>query len=373
MTPTSILHVIDTDGPGGAETVLTNLVGHVDKAEFQTSAVIPSAHGWLAAALREHRVDTADPRAVQARRPIDVGYLSRLGAIIRRNRPAIVHAHSFDSAFYASLASLGTDAALVATFHGAVDVVRHGWRNRIKWIALARASRVVCVSEALRTNARSVPGVRTERLAVIHNGIDLNLFAPRPNRDVRSLYSIPEESLLLGAVGNVRPAKSYEVLMHALAFVRSSGLDARLLIAGDERSPLGKTMLQLRSELDLDNVVHFIGFVDDVPHFLNGIDLFVLSSRSEGFSLATVQALAVGLPVIATRCGGPEEIVQDNFSGLLVPTEAPDEIARAILSLAHSPTERRRLAAAGRDRVAHSFSLTGMISQYESLYLEVVR
>lgn len=118
--------------------------------------------------------------------------------------------------------------------------------------------------------------------------------------------------------------------------------------------------------------IHFIGFYDNTPEFLAQLDLFVLSSSSEGFSIATIEAMASHLPVIATRCGGPEEILEHNLTGYLVPVNAPVELAAAINDLLHNPNDARRIANTGYAHMCSTFSLAAMLSAYKKYYAQLL-
>jgi glycosyltransferase involved in cell wall biosynthesis len=127
-------------------------------------------------------------------------------------------------------------------------------------------------------------------------------------------------------------------------------------------------VLALRAELGLESVVTFTGFREDVERVMAALDVFVVSSSAEGFSLTTVQAMAAGLPVVATRCGGPEEILRNGELGVLVPTRSPEALADAVQRLVDRPAERRRITLAARAEAESRFALTSMVSGYEALY-----
>jgi glycosyltransferase involved in cell wall biosynthesis len=172
----------------------------------------------------------------------------------------------------------------------------------------------------------------------------------------------------VGAVGNVRPSKAYHVLLDAFARVRAALPAARLVVAGQARGALHEQLLRQRARLGLEGAVDFIGFRSDVADVLRTFDVFVLSSSDEGFSLSTVQAMAAGLPVVATRCGGPEQIVGDSGGALLVPTNDPGALAGAILRVIRTPSLAEGLRAAARQRAFDAFSLERMLGDYDALY-----
>lgn len=352
--------------------MLADLVLSAAALQHSAIAVIPPGDGWLHHHLPTDQIRelAPSPRAVSG--PVDLDYLRALRRIVSAERPTLLHAHSFNTAFYGALAVLGTHTKLVATFHGVMEIDRRTWRDRAKWLAMHRATKLVCVSRSLETLATSVRGFPRHRACTIYNGIDLTRFSPSPSPVLRARLGLSSSEVLIGAVGNVRAPKGYPILLRAIAQLRALGLQVHLAIAGDDTGLLADELRALRTQLGLDAHVTFVGFIGDVPSFLNGLDLFVLSSLSEGFSLATVQALATGLPVVATRSGGPEEIVEAGVSGVLVETESVGALVEGLSALIRSAEDRQSLASAGRARALAHFSLDAMLMSYRELYHEVI-
>jgi glycosyltransferase involved in cell wall biosynthesis len=140
------------------------------------------------------------------------------------------------------------------------------------------------------------------------------------------------------------------------------------VIAGQGKGDLYEELLKLKSDLGLDDIVYFLGFNDDPAELLSNLDFFLLSSSSEGFSIATLQAMAAGLPVIATRSGGPQEIITHKENGWLVAPESPAIIADALIKLSNDDVLCHRLAKSGKAHVIENFDVKNMISSYEKIY-----
>jgi glycosyltransferase involved in cell wall biosynthesis len=361
-----VLHTVDTWGPGGAETVCVELASGLDPARFQSSAAV-IREGWVHDALRARGVDVSMART--GRGPVDIAYLGRLLTIARRQRVSLIQSHLLTANLYGGFVARLLGIPAVATFHGMVDVDPGDRLAGVKLrLITANATRLVFVSEALRqhfSRAHAVPGHRT---MVIPNGIDPQHFRPAPTGVLRQALGLSTDAVLVGAVGNLRPAKGYDDLLEVAALLRDEYPQVHFVVVGERSEPMYARLVARRNVLGLDTRVHFIGFRDDVAAVLNGVDFYVSTSRSEGFSLTTIQAMACGLAVAATRSGGPEEIVTDGEDGLLVPVSEPAAMARAVASLATDVEWRRRLARVGRETVIRRFSLRRMIEAYEAVY-----
>jgi glycosyltransferase involved in cell wall biosynthesis len=144
------------------------------------------------------------------------------------------------------------------------------------------------------------------------------------------------------------------------------------VVAGERTAPLHDELLELRARLGVEDTVSFVGFREDIPELLRAMDLLLLTSAHEGFSLVAVQAMATGLPVVATRCGGPEEILTDGVDGILCPVADADALASALLALRADPSRRERMGREGRRSAEERFSLRAMVGRYEALYREAL-
>lgn len=367
----TILHTIDTTGPGGAETVFVNLASKIDPRRFRSVAAIHGP-GWVHDELRRRGVA---PYLIDAGRhtSFDLRYLRALHVIVRRERVDLIHAHLFGSNVYASLLGLATGVPVISTFHGAVDV---GGRNRLRGLKFALINagsrKVVFVSDHLRREILAGARLTAARTARIYNGVALPPSPPARDESLRRELGLASDDLLIGAVGNVRPAKGYDVLLRAAALLAAQGRRYKVVIAGHGHGRLQTELLALRARLGLERTVFFLGFRADVASVLRGLDVFVLTSSSEGLSISTIEALGCGLPVVVTRSGGPEEIVRHEDNGLLVDVDAPAQVATAIARLVDDPALRARLCD-NAWRSAGRFSETAMLESYETLYDDLTR
>lgn len=362
------MHVIDTPGPGGGETVCVRLAAGLTGERWQSVVAVPGA-GWLLDEAR--RVGLPAVIAAPAGRGFDTRYLRTVASRIREVGADVVQTHFLGPAVYGGVAGRVLGVPVVSTFHGLADFAESRFRGLKLRLLGWTARRLVFVSGALRRETLALGGLSPSRAVVIRNGLPEPDGERAAGPDPRGDWGVREGDVVIGAVGNVRPAKAYDVLLHATALLVKAGVPVRVVIAGDKGGPLGEELVRLRDALELSDRVRFLGYREDVDRVLEACDVFVLTSSSEGFSLATVQAMRAGLPVVATRCGGPEEILRDGETGLLVSPGSAEAVRDGLLRVIRDGALARRLG--GRARLAAgAFSERGMIGAYERLYLECV-
>lgn len=276
---------------------------------------------------------------------------------LRRLRPDIVHGHNATSLQYALLARRCTSAKIVITCHGRgkADYKEPGPEV---W---SQVDRVVCVSDAV---ARATEGVPPERLCVVRNGVD----ATPPSRTRAAV----RQELRLGdsftgiIVARIDHLKGHDTLLRAWADLRRSDDTATLLIVGDgaERA----AMEGLATDLGINSAVRFLGFRSDVTDLLGAADVFLLPSLTEGLPLSILEAMAHGLPTVASHVGGIPELVTDGREGLLVPPKDVPALAAAIGRMAFDAAARQAFAENARERARTEFSFGAMLRQYEAVY-----
>jgi glycosyltransferase involved in cell wall biosynthesis len=359
----TVLSIIDTGGPGGAETVFAQTTTRLDPRRFRSVAVV-GGPGWLATRLNENGLD---PHVVPAKGSFNIRYLTKLHRLARQSRADVIVAHLYGSAIYGSLLGRALSIPVISVLHGQTDVSSDGRLAALKrGIVKFGSHRVVFVSERLKGHLAPRLRLPAHQCVVIPNGVDTNAFHPCRDRSLREDLGLADETCLVGAIGNVRAPKAYDVLLQAAHILLGGSRRFHFVIAGDCSGKLGEQLLQLRGTLGLDAHVTFLGLRPDVARILNNLDVFVLSSTTEGFSIACIEAMACGVPVIATRSGGPEEILE-GCAGVLVPARDPDAIARAVEQVTASRDFAAALTAAATKRVHEEYSLAEMLSRYESL------
>lgn len=362
----TILHMIETGGPGGAETVYVNLVRGLDPTRWRHVAVLPTRE-WMYDQLTDFGVQ---PVLMPERRAFDVVYFARMTALIKRLGVDLIHAHLFGSAVRAALLSRVCGIPAIATLHGGMDL---GSGERFRNLKVAIINRglkqIVFVSEPLRRSFLDAVPLRPDLAIVVPNGIDASRFSSGGGEAFRAEFGIMPNEFVVGAVGTPgRAAKGLDVLLDVAALLKPRSPGIRFVIVGDLDRGRGIELLNQRASRGLTDDVVITGFRSDVDRALAAFDVYALTSRSEGFSLSLIEAMASGLPVVATRCGGPEQILSDGVTGLLVENGSAEAVASTIERLRASADERQRLGAAAREAVRERFTLDTQVRSYERLY-----
>lgn len=361
----NILCTIDTTGPGGAETVFIELVKNLDRKKYNPYIIIKDK-GWI---YEEALKNGFHPEIIKMEGSFNIKYLFKLIKFIRRNKIDLIHSHLLGSNVYCSIAGTFCRVPVISTFHGTVDSNLNGRMLKIKFRLINMGSKyIVFVSKYLKKHYLSYTPVSKQKSIAIYNGIDFNRFYNLTNKHLRKEIGYNDNNIIIGSIGNIRYSKGYGILLQAAFIVIKVYPQCKFIIAGEGHGKLYKNILAQSKNLGLENCVTFLGFSPDIENILSSIDLFVLPSITEGFSIAAIEAMAASKPVIATRCGGPEEIVIDGETGFLVSPKDPEALANGILSLLRNRSLAKKMGELGRKRVAENFTLEAMIQNYQELY-----
>ncbi len=361
----TILHIIDTTGPGGAETVYITLADKIRAHGYDSIAVVRGP-GWVHDELRRREVLAV---VLDTSGRFNWHFLRALITLIRDKDIALIQSHLLGANVYSALAGWITGVPVIGTFHGRVDIHPDERFRRIKlWLMERGIRRFVAVSGNLAGIIERERLLNPAKTDIIYNGVDLQRYTNTRSRILREELSIPGNATIIGCLGNIRPAKAYDVLIRAIAALRDDFPELHVIIAGHQKPALMIELQRLMEDLDIASRFHFIGFHDDSAAFLSELDVFVLCSTSEGFSISTVEAMAAGLPVLATRCGGPEEIVTDGVDGMLVEAGSPQALAEGLKGLLTQPDLQQSLATVARQTATEKFSEQAMLQRYLELY-----
>jgi glycosyltransferase involved in cell wall biosynthesis len=304
---------------------------------------------------------------------LDWGCPLRLTRLLRAERVDVVHAHQYTPFFYGLAARLGGPRRpILFTEHGRhqPDYPRPK-RMLANRLLLSRRDRVVGVGAAVRQALIANEGLPARRVEVLYNGIDVDAFAAggADRAAVRRELGAGPGDLVLVQVARLDYLKDHATAVRTLARVAGAAPQARLWLVGDGPERPG-VEARVR-EFGLGDRVQFLGTRKDVGRLLHAADVFLLTSVSEGIPLTVIEAMAAGLPVVATDVGGLREVVADGATGLLAPAGDDDALAERILRLAGDPEPRRRMGAAGRARAKALFDEPRMCADYSRLYREL--
>lgn len=282
--------------------------------------------------------------------------LKRLSELLIEHDVQIVHTHNTYAHFYGALAAtLTRRKVLINTQHG--RGCGAGWKARAQFaLANLRADAIVGVSADATMLCRRQDRLSRRKMRTIWNGIDTTRFE----------YAGPRPEPVAVAVGRLSPEKDFANLLRATALAVRDVPDLRVRIVGDgkERAALE----ELSSSLGLAERVEFLGERSDVHALLRDVGFYVSSSRTEGISLTLLEAMAAGLPVLATRVGGNAEVVEDGVTGRLVPAENPQALADGIVAMCHDRADWTAMGQIGRARIERNFDVGRMVRDYEQLY-----
>lgn len=367
------MHVVYRFDTGGLENGVVNLINHMPAGAYR-HAVVALTEVAEAFASRVRRSDVA---YVSLHKPPGHGakLYPRLAALMRDMRPAVVHTRNL-AALECQVPAAWTGVPVRVHGEHGRDVEdldgssrRHQWMRRIY---RPFVHRYVALSQDLAGYLRHQVGVPVARISQIYNGVDIARFAPAPQGRVAvagSPFTAPE-LFVLGTVGRMQTVKAQTDL--ARAFVRALQLQPalrtrlRLVMVGD--GPLREQARALLAEAGVADLAWLPGERADVPDVMRSLDCFVLPSLAEGISNTILEAMACGLPVVATAVGGNAELVRDGETGRVVPAGDADAMARALVELADDVPRATALGRAGRARVEREFSLQAMVGAYQALY-----
>ncbi len=367
----NIIHMIDSLGRGGAEHLLSTYAPELNRQGIGVHVVV----------LQERDGNPAAARLQAEGVPVELVPLDKLrridqvGSAIRRLRvlgPDIIHAHLEASTVLTGIAGLVLRVPTVATLHTREYPERFDRAGARLWLRnqflIAAYDQVICLSESLEEDARR-HGLGRAALTSIGNGVDISQFDRTKRGSVsqaRAELGIPSSVKLIVSVAVLRAQKGIDRLLRAIVEVRPAVPDLHLLIVGDgvERGPLE----QLSRDLGLADVVTFAGFRNDVARLLSAGDLFVLPTLWDALPTVVMEAMAAGLPIVASRVGGLPDMVQDGVEGALVSTDNEGELVSAICRILGDDGLYQDMAAAARRRAESQFSLAGQVAKLATLY-----
>ena len=365
----SILFLVDQlTELGGGERVLFELARELPKKGFRVAVATFRDLPDPASFLLCNNITLLPFRSCFSRQAIRVAV--QLRHLIRTQQVDIVQTSFETSDTFGALVARLAGVRHVISSRRDMGILRTA-KHRIAYRLLGGSySAIIAVSDGVRQKHVAIDHLRSERVHTIYNGLNLDRFRLNDHRDAtRRMLHLPSEAPLVTTVANVNAWKGLDIFLKAAAVIHAKLPSAHFAIAGDWTDrELVASLQALAVSLGVSHHCHLLGRVADVPSLLLASDLFALLSRSEGFPNAVLEAMAAGLPVVATAVGGTPEAIYHGQTGFLVANEDAAGAAEHLIALLSDEPLRRRMGDAGRERVERQFSTQTMVDKHVELY-----
>ena len=337
---------------------------------------------WLACLTSSRLLSEANSRGIAVLPFHAAGYLHplvtvQLARLLRRKRVGIIHcqlSHDLSTVVPAADLSRTSPAIVLSKRMGSFLTKRDPFHRYM----YSRVNRVLAISEVIHRNVLETTPVPPGRVLTLHDAVDMAGFSPDPEmrEATRREFGFGDGNIVVGFVGRFSRGKGHEELLHAAEEIMRSRPSARFLIIGEASAGEENYEREIRllcTTLGLGHAVTFAGYRRDIRNILSAIDVFAFPSHAESFGVSLIEAMAAGLPSVASSSDGVLDIVTDGENGLLVPPKNSPELAAALTRLIDDPSLRSRLGRAARQRVQEKFERAAQLDRLESIYDEVLQ
>ncbi|MCS7273701.1 MAG: glycosyltransferase [Fimbriimonadales bacterium] len=372
--PKVVFQIINSLSVGGAERVVVDLLRYMDRERYQPICICTSYPHNTHYEVIVSRLGVPLYYLHVSSKPLNWVHNKALDELMRRYRPTVVHTHQGAIRHALPLAVKHRTPVRLHTLHSLAEYEMVGGTNKLVRI-LAFRYRIgsfipVAIAQEVARTIEAVYGYKNP--PVIPNGISVEEYTPNLSQRLRfrQEYGIQPDAVVVVHVGRFAGSKNHSLLLQAFARLRCKQPVYLWLVGGGE---LLESMQQLARELGVAERVRFWGVRSDVPALLNAADIFTLPSRYEGNPLSVMEAMAAGLPVVATAVGGVPELVEEGVSGFLTPNEDVEALTAALQRLVDNAELRRQMGEAALRRARERFDVRHTVRAYEALYEEILQ
>jgi glycosyltransferase involved in cell wall biosynthesis len=364
-----IVHVMLSLDVGGLERNVLNQVRQGPRLGQRITIICLERPGTMAEQVRSAGAKVI---CLDKKPGIRLGLIRRLAAVFEELAADVVHTHQIATLFYSGpAAKLAGVRLVVHTEHGKEKYAQRFQTRMLGRIAGRFTSTFYCLTEDMAASVRANRIVPDRKIRVIFNGIDTSQYGqPCDAQAVRQSLGIPANAKVIGTVGRLTEVKRQDVLIRGFARAKAQVPALHLLLVGD--GPLRQELEDLAKTLGVAESVHFAGYQPTSAPFLAVMNIFAMTSRSEGMPQAGIEACVTGLPMVASRIGGLPELVSDGETGLLFPVADDAALGAAIVQLLSEPEKSQRMGETAKRRAIARFDIARMAAEYQSHFLDAL-
>lgn len=357
-----VLQVISSSRTSGAEKHMVVLSDRLRRRGHEVTAICPPG-GWITRQLTSAGVPMLEWTMHGLRAPATI---LRIRSLVREQGIEMIHTHLTRAAYLGYIGGLMARVPVVSSVH----TLTRDWAYRY----LPRRNHwFIAVSADLR-RALIARGVAPNRIQTVYNGTDMTLAGVGTSSEalsVRAELGVPADAELVGVFGRVDEFKGQHILVRAASRIVRECPRAYFAFVGHAEPAVQQELWELASTNGVGDRLRFTGVRDDVARMMDAMDVIALPSRTEACSMAIIEAMTIGKPVVATRAGGNPELIEDGVTGLLT-ARTPEDVGSAIVALCRDPQRRAAMAGAARERALRLFTADTMAANMEKLYRDVL-
>jgi glycosyltransferase involved in cell wall biosynthesis len=360
-----VLHLTFDMRIGGTEQVIKNLIEGADEQEFENSIFcIESPIGPFGKMLEDKGISIF---SLARGKGFDTKLIKGIRQYIKQHNIDILHCHQYTPWIYGTIAAAFTGIKVVFTEHGRFYPDRSSWKRKlVNPVLNLFTDKVVAISKATKQALVEYENIPESSIDVIYNGIDELDVDDKISAQLRLRLGITPEKIVLGTIARFDPIKNHKLMIKAFAKLLEENTNIVLLIVGDgdERDNIEKLIV----DLGIAKNVILTGYDPNPQHYLALMDIYLLSSFSEGTSMTLLEAMSMGKPCVVTDAGGNAEIIAHNINGLVTDNDHLEQFAKACNDLIINEELLNEFGRAGRGVFVEKFSVDSMLSQYRLIY-----
>ena len=367
-----LLHVIDHLGSGGAQEVLLSLVKYLDRRRFhvEVATLHGQGHYW-----ESFRRLAAPLHALSPHKYLPL-YLPRLFRLLQTGKFDLIHCHLAASNLIAKPLAAILGVPLIFNYdHNDMQRTQQRMRLGLDRLANLLTDHIIAISASTRDFLIQREGVPADKITIIYNGVDLARFQPAPDAAARAAWrhtwGLPADTPVVAGVGRLRQQKNFPLFLRVAREVLREIPQANFVIAGE--GPDRPDLEILARDLGIASQVHFMGYISEMTKLYAGVDALLMTSHAEGTPLAVLEAMGMGVPVVATRVDGMAEVLEDGVDAYLASPGDLSALAQGICRLLQDQALARQFSQAGQRKVRDHYSAVSMTRQLENIYLNYLQ
>ena len=357
----NILYLITSFDIGGAQRAIARTVKRLDKAKY--NIIVSSLKEGDGRIISELQTTNARIVNLGMQFKYDIRVLYKLYSLLRKNRIDLIYAYLFHAIFLSRIIGKLAEIPIILSSERNITDAENYLRLQLNRFTCRYSDKISTVSQAVYRDYKTVVGIPESKLITIYNGIEVDRFIYSPFKEKTN------NSYVIGCVGRLHPKNGYKYLIEAAHILRDRNLLYRFIGDGEERTNLEQQV----KDRSLQNRVEFCGYRSDIPDQLAMLNIYVQPSLYEGMPNSVLEAMASGLPIIATNVGGNSEVIIDNQTGFLVPSQNPNAIADKIAYIIEHPDVAMQIGQNARAYVKKNFSVENMVRKTNELFETVIQ